>query len=63
MNGYICLWKGKRVEVYAETTYQAQTKAVEEFKKVAGRKKVKAYEVSVHLAEREGSTITHRAVD
>ncbi len=63
MNGYVCFWKGKRVEVHAETTYQAQTKARDMFQAQAGRKKVKAHEVNVVLAEKDGKPVTHTAVD
>lgn len=59
MNGYVCMWKGKRCEVYANTTYEAQKKATEEFKKVAGRKKVNGYDITVVLAELNGKQVTH----
>ena len=58
MNGYICLWKGKRCEVEAETSYAAQQKAVETFRRTS-RKKVKGYDVSVTLAEKNGEQVTH----
>lgn len=47
MNGYICLYKGKRIEVYADTTLQAQTIAAKQLKAR------KAYEVTVGLAEKD----------
>ena len=55
MNGYVCFFKGKRIEVYADTSYQAQQKAAAIFKAK------KAYEVSVTLAELNGEQVTHRA--
>jgi hypothetical protein len=44
LNGYIALYRGKRLEVYAESSYAAQTKAAALFKAR------KSYEVSVYLA-------------
>jgi len=32
MNGYIALYKGKQIEVYANTSYEAQQKASAQFK-------------------------------
>lgn len=53
MNGYIAIYKGKRIEVMAETSYQAQTKAAQVFKAK------KSYEVTVMLAEKNGEQVTH----
>lgn len=62
MNGYKCFWKhGIEVEVYADDTYDAQTKAFELVKVKAGRKKVKRYEISVHLCEKNGEPVAHQA--
>jgi hypothetical protein len=55
MNGYIAFWRGKRVEVYANTSYEAQQKAA------AMLKAKKAYEVTVMLAERAGEPVVHTA--
>jgi hypothetical protein len=52
-NGYIAFYKGKRIEVYALTSYQAQIKAAEIFKAK------KSYEVTVMLAEKNGEQVTH----
>lgn len=57
MNGYICFYRGKRLEVHASTSYEAQTKAAQIFKAK------KSYEVDVHLAEKEGKPVVHTAVD
>ena len=46
MNGYICFYKGKKMEVYADTSYQAQEQAAKAFKAK------KSYQVSTHLAEK-----------
>ena len=54
-NGYIAMYKGKQVEVYAETSYQAQQKAAQIFKAK------KSYEISVYLCEKDGKEVTHTA--
>ena len=53
MNGYIAFYKGKRAEVYADTSYEAQQKAALLFKAK------KRYEVSVMLAEKDGRQVVH----
>ena len=55
MNGYIAFYKGKQVEVYAETSYQAQEKAAAMLKV----KPAKSYDVTVVLAERNGKQVVH----
>jgi hypothetical protein len=55
MNGYVCFYKGKRVEVYAKTSYEAQQKAA------AILKVKKSYEITVVLAEKDGAQVTHVA--
>ena len=57
MNGYIALYRGKRIEVHAETSHQAQTIAAGKFKAK------KSYEVSVYLAEKDGEQVTHTATE
>lgn len=57
MNGYICFYRGKRLEVYAETSYAAQLQAAKLFKAK------KSYEVTVALAELSGHPVTHIAVN
>ena len=59
MNGYKCFWKGKECEVYADTSFNAREKAVEEFKKVAGRKKVKGCDVSTVLCQKDNKQVIH----
>jgi hypothetical protein len=56
MNGYICFYKDKRVEVYADTSYAAQQKAA------VLLKARKSYEVTVMLAEKDGEVYEHTAV-
>jgi len=53
MNGYVCFYRRKQIEVFAETTLEAQIKAAKEFKAK------KSYEVTVVLAEKNGVQITH----
>ena len=57
MNGYICFYGNKRIEVYAETSWQAFVKAVDTFKV----SKKNEYKVSVHLAEKNGEQVVHTA--
>ncbi len=53
MNGYKAFYKGKSIEVYANTSYEAQKKAAEVFKVR------KAYQVTVALCEKNGQEVTH----
>lgn len=53
MNGYICFYKGKKIEILAESTYEAQKKAAVIFKAK------KAFEISIMLAEKDGKQVTH----
>lgn len=55
MNGYKAFYKGKELEVYAETSYKAQLKAAELFKAK------KSYEVTVCLCEIDGKQVVHIA--
>lgn len=57
MYGYICFFGNKSVEVFADTSYQAQKKAVEIFK--VSQKH--AYKISVNLAEKNENQIIHLA--
>ncbi len=58
-NAYKCYWNGMEMEVYANSSYGAQICATGEFQKVAGRKKVKTYDITVVLCEVKGKQITH----
>ena len=57
MNGYIAFYRGKRIEVRADTSYLAQQKAAVVFKAR------KAHEVTVVLAELGNTAVVHTAVD
>lgn len=55
MNGYIALYKGKQIEVYAKTSLAAQELAAVRF----GVKPNKTYLISVYLCEKsDGSEVT-----
>jgi hypothetical protein len=54
-NGYVCIYKGKRIEVYSDSTYHAQLEAAKIFRVK------KSYEVIVMLAEKNGETVIHIA--
>jgi len=56
-NGYIAFYKGKQIEVYANSSYEAQKKAAEKFKAK------KSYDVTVKLAEKDGKQVTHKPLD
>ncbi len=51
--GYVAFWRGKRTEVYANTSLEARDLAAKKF----GAKK--AYEVNVVLAEKDGKPVIH----
>ena len=55
LNGYIATYKGKRTEVYAETSYKAQQIAAAFFKAK------KSWEVDVYLCEQHGKEVIHTA--
>ena len=55
MNGYKAFYKGKSIEVYADTVLKARDKAAEVFKVKAG----KAWQMSVVLCEKAGEQVTH----
>ena len=53
MNTYVAIYRNKRAEVQAETTYEAQKIAAAQFKAR------KTYEVTVMLAEKDGQPVIH----
>lgn len=57
MHGYIALYGDKRHELYAESLYAAKQAAVAHFKPPKSR----VHNVTVHLAEINGETVTHKA--
>lgn len=56
MNGYKCFYKGKTVEVYADTSYAAQQKAATILKVK------KSYEITVVLCEKKGEQVVQPTV-
>jgi hypothetical protein len=54
-NGYVAFWRGKRIEVYAETILAARELAA----RALGAKR--SYELAVMLAEKDGQSVTHVA--
>lgn len=58
MNGYICMYLGRRLEVMANDLWQAKQKAMIEL----GVPKKKQGLLSIVLAEVEGKQITHSAL-
>ena len=55
MNGYKAFYKGRSIEVMADTSYQAQKLAAKQFKAK------KSYQVSVVLCEIEEKQVKHIA--
>lgn len=53
MNTYICFYKGKKIEVKAESSLEAQTKAAKEFKAK------KRYEVTPMLVAIDDTQVVH----
>jgi len=53
MNGYKAFYKGKSIEVYANTSYEAQQLASKQFKAK------KSYEVTVVLCEKGEKQVIH----
>lgn len=57
MNGYVCFYNKTRLEIYAETTYEARCKVVKQLK----IPKTKVHLISVTLAEKNGAPVLHTA--
>ena len=55
MNRYKAFYKGREIEVVANTSYEAQKLAALKFKAK------KSYEVTVILCEKQGEQIAHKA--
>jgi hypothetical protein len=54
MHGYIALYRGRKTEVMAPTSLEAQRKAAEYFKAR------KSWEVQVYLCEKDGQAVIHK---
>lgn len=57
MNGYICFYRGKQFEVYADTSYEAHQKCAKE------QRIKKSYEITVYLAEKKGEPVVHHPAE
>jgi hypothetical protein len=55
MNGYVAIFKGKQIDIHADSLYLAKLKAIEEFKP---SKKMESM-VIVMLAEKDGKQVIH----
>jgi len=56
LNGYIVMYRGKRTEVYAKTTLEAQTLGAAFFKVR------KAWQVNTYLAELSDGTVNTQVI-
>ena len=61
MNGYICYYGDSTCEVRANTTIGAQDVAIAIFQKKYPRKRIKSFEITVMLAEKGSTPVTHTA--
>jgi hypothetical protein len=59
LNGYVCFYKGKRIEVRAASSYAAQNEARDMLRVPTS----KQYLISVVLAEKDGTEVTHIATE
>ena len=55
MNGYVAMYNGKSVDIYADSLYAAKVKAEQEFKPP----KSKTHMITVMLAEKDGKPVIH----
>jgi hypothetical protein len=61
MNKYGAIWRELGIEVMADSTYAAQQLALPLLQAMAGRRKVKSYEITVMLMELKGVEYIHVA--
>lgn len=59
MNGYIAFYKGKKIEVYAASSYEAQKEAAAQLVVHPSKR----YMIAVVLAEKDGEQVTHIATE
>lgn len=57
-NGYIAFYNGKKIEVYANSSYEAQQKALKTFQSQS-RKKIQGWEINVTIATKDGEDVIH----
>ena len=53
MNGYKAFYKGKELDIYANSSYEAQKLAAIQFKAK------KTYEITIVLCEKSGTQVSH----
>lgn len=53
MNGYKAFYKGKELDIYANSSYEAQKLAATQFKAK------KTYEITIVLCEKSGEQVSH----
>jgi hypothetical protein len=56
--GYVCFWDRQRIELYADSSYDAQTQAIATFQR-GTRKRVRSHQVITVLAEIDGQPVEH----
>lgn len=59
MNTYKAFYKSQTIEVQANTSYEAQTKAAEQLKV----KPKNSYQVTVMIVAKDGVQVTHKTAD
>ena len=62
MNTYVGMWQALKVEVSANSAYEAQTKAHALLQKMSG-KRIKPYAVTVMVLTVNGAVVTHKTSD
>lgn len=55
MNGYVCFYNGKRLEIYAKTPWEAKQKVIAQLKVPKSKQGL----ISVNLAEKDGKQVVH----
>jgi len=55
MNGYIGLYNGKQYEVYADTSFEAQSI-------LAKQLKVKGWKIAIYLCEKDGKEVINTTI-
>lgn len=62
MNGYLAFFREKKIEVYADTIFDAEKKAIAEIERTLKPRGYKwKYDVHVYLCEKDGQQVTHVA--
>ena len=59
MNGYIAFYRNTQTEVHATTSANAQTAAYNILRERFPRTRIRAWEITVMIAERDGEPVIH----